>query len=277
MRLPLFPALSVAALLLAGCVSNSQQASNSEPNATFQPQATAPGAPTPLSGSTATAVKTSPAPAASAARASAPAASSSRPAPRTSLPSAASQVGTDYRLSPLDVVEISVFQVPDLTKTVEVNARGEIALPLIGTVQAGGKTTSELEREIAAKLEQNYLQSAQVSVFVKEYRSQKVTVEGAVNGPGVYEIPGQSSLLQVLAMAKGLDRVGDPNGVIVFRNQDGQRMAAVFNVDAIRKGQQDDPVILAGDTVVVDESQGRAMWRNIRESAGVAALFRPTF
>lgn len=259
----IFMALSAATtLFLAGCVSSDQQPSNgasqASPPAQSSPQA---GGPVPLSGATA-----APRPA-----------TASRPAPRTSLPSAASQVGTDYRLSPLDIVEISVFQVPDLTKTVEINARGEIALPLIGTVQAGGRTTTELEAEIATRLARDYLQSPQVSVFVKEYRSQKVTVEGAVNSPGVYEIPGQASLLQVLAMAKGLDRIGDPNGVIVFRNQDGQRMAAVFDVEEIRKGKQDDPTILAGDTVVVDQSQGRAMWRNVRESAGIAAVFRPTF
>jgi polysaccharide export outer membrane protein len=265
--------LSVAAaLLLVGCVSNGQQASNGTPQSAppFQASSQA-GAPVALSGATAAA------PAATAPRPATTSAAGSRPSPRTSLPSAASQVGTDYRLAPLDVVEISVFQVPDLTKTVEINARGEIALPLIGTVQAGGRTASELETEIATKLARDYLQSPQVSVFVKEYRSQKVTVEGAVNSPGVYEIPGQSSLLQVLAMAKGLDRIGDPNGVIVFRNQEGQRMAAVFDVELIRKGQQDDPTIIAGDTVVVDESQGRAMWRNLRESAGIAAVFRPTF
>ena len=260
--------LTAAALLLAGCVSDGQQASsNAPPAASPAPTSPQPGGPVPLAGAP-TSTPARPAPAAT---------TSSQPSPRTSLPSAASQAGTAYRLSPLDVVEISVFQVPDLTKTVEINARGEIALPLIGTIQAGGRTTSELESEIATRLAKDYLQSPQVSVFVKEYRSQKVTVEGAVRNPGVYEIPGHSSLLQVLAMAQGLDRVGDPSGVIVFRNQEGQRMAAVFDVGAIRKGQQDDPMIMAGDTVVVDESQGRDMWRNIRESAGVAALFRPTF
>ena len=264
-------------LLLVGCVSNNQQASNGTPPAsTVQPAAQSDAPATPSGVPTAAAPRPA-APSATAARPATPSATASRPSPKTTLPSAASQSGTAYRLSPLDIVEISVFQVPDLTKTVEINSRGEIALPLIGTVQAGGRTTSELEQEIATKLQRDYLQSPQVSAFVKEYRSQKVTVEGAVNSPGVYEIPGHSSLLQVLAMAKGLDRVGDPSGVIVFRNQDGQRMAAVFDVGAIRKGQQDDPMIVAGDTVVVDESQGRAMWRNIRESAGVAALFRPAF
>lgn len=245
--------LAAAVLALAGCVSNGQQASNSSGSS-----------PVALSGA--------------AGQSAPPAATStaSGQSPRTSLPSAASRVGTDYRLSPLDILEISVFQVPDLTKTVEVNAGGEIALPLIGTVHAGGKTTTELEQEIAAKLAKDYLQSPQVSVFVSEYRSQKVTVEGAVNQPGVYQIPGQASLLQVLAMAKGIDRVGNDNSVMIFRNVDGQRMAAAFDVDKIRKGENDDPQVLAGDTVVVGESQGAVAWRNIRESAGIASVFRPT-
>lgn len=245
--------LAAGVLALAGCVSNGQQASNGSGSN-----------PVALSGA---AERSPPATSAS---------TGSSQTPRTSLPSAASLVGTEYRLSPLDIVEISVFQVPDLTKTVEVNARGDIALPLIGTVQAGGKTTTELEQEIAAKLEKDYLQSPQVSVFVSEYRSQKVTVEGSVNQPGVYQIPGQASLLQVLAMAKGIDRVGNDNSVMIFRNVDGQRMAAAFDVDKIRKGENDDPQVLAGDTVVVGESQGAVAWRNIRESAGIASVFRPT-
>jgi len=249
-RLPII-SLFVTLLALAGCVGTAQHGSNGSTTTTAGPPA--PSA--------------APQPGASA---------GSGQTPRTTLPSAAARVGTEYRLSPLDIVEISVFQVPDLTKTVEINARGDIALPLIGTVQAGGKTTTELQEEIAAKLAKDYLQSPQVSVFVKEYRSQKVTVEGAVVSPGVYEIPGQASLLQVLAMAKGIDRVGDDNSVMIFRNIDGQRMAAAFDVDKIRKGENDDPQVLAGDTVVVGESQGAVAWRNIRESAGIASVFRPT-
>ena len=110
----------------------------------------------------------------------------------------------DYRISPSDVVEVSVFGVADLTRTVQVSTNGAISLPLIKTVQAAGKTASELELIIAAKLEATYLQSPQVSVFVKEYTSQRITVDGAVNKPGIFPTTGQLSLLQSIALAGAL-------------------------------------------------------------------------
>ncbi len=82
-----------------------------------------------------------------------------------SIPNAAQ---VEYRVGPQDLLEISVFQVPDLSKTVKVTASGEISMPLIGVVQAGGKTIAELENEIKTKLEAKYLQKAEVSVFVRK-------------------------------------------------------------------------------------------------------------
>ena len=74
----------------------------------------------------------------------------------------------ESRIGPFDVIEVSVYRVDELNRTVQVNASGQISLPLVGTVQAGGKTVPELEKVIAARLEEKYLQSPQVSVFVKE-------------------------------------------------------------------------------------------------------------
>ncbi|MGX1100237.1 polysaccharide biosynthesis/export family protein [Amorphus sp. MBR-141] len=179
---------------------------------------------------------------------------------------------TEYRVSPQDVIEVSVFQVPDLTRTVEVDSKGAIDLPLIGTVQAGGQTPEELENDIETKLSQSYLQSPQVSVLVKEYNSQKVTVDGAVGKPGVYEVPGGASLLRVLAMAGGVDRVADRGNVKVFRNQDGRRLSAAFDIEAIRDGKALDPMVRGGDTIVVAESDSKVAWRNVRESLGVAGF-----
>lgn len=190
----------------------------------------------------------------------------------SSVDSAAALEEIEYRLAPQDVIEVSVFQVPDLAKTVEISAKGEIVLPLIGVVQAGGRTIAELENEIEAKLSKDYLQSPQVSVMVKDYKSQKVTVDGAVGKPGVYEVPGGASLLRVLAMAGGLDRVADSGTVIVYRNQGGRRTSAAFDIDVIRKGRAEDPVVRGGDTVVVGESDARVAWRNVRESVGVAGF-----
>jgi polysaccharide export outer membrane protein len=188
---------------------------------------------------------------------------------------AAAPGSADYQISPLDILDISVFQVPDLTKTVQVSSGGQISLPLIGAVTASGKTAQGLEKEIAAKLGAKYLQSPQVSVFVKEFTSQRVTVEGAVNKPGIYNMTGRTTLLQTIAMAGGLDRVADPRGIVVFRESQGTRRAAKFDLPAIRSGKASDPVLVAGDVVVVDQSGAKTALRSVRESLGIFGLFSP--
>lgn len=179
----------------------------------------------------------------------------------------------ESRIGPLDVLEISVFRVPDLSKTVQVTASGEIEYPLIGTVQAGGKTVAELEAEIKAKLEAKYLQSAQVSVFVKEANSQQVTVDGAVTKPGLVMLAGQTTLLQTIAMAGGLAEGADPRGILVFRTIDQKKSAAKFDLKAIRAGKAEDPVLFGGDIVVVDTSAFSGAMAGLRNTLPVFGLF----
>lgn len=199
----------------------------------------------------------------------------SLPAPDTTSASGAYTGLPDYRIGPLDLLEVTVFQVEDLNRTVRVNTSGKISLPLVGTIDAGGKTVSELESDIARRLEEDFLQSPQVSVFVKEFTSQRITVEGAVKQPGVYPITGRTSLLQAVAMAKGFERVANLDAVIVFRTINGQRMAAVFDYRAIRAGSIEDPQVYGDDIVVVDESGAKAAWRNVLESIPIFNVFRP--
>lgn len=181
----------------------------------------------------------------------------------------------DYRIGPLDMLEVSVFQVPDLSKTVQVNSGGQIALPLIGTVVAGGKTVSELESTIAAKLQASYLQSPQVSVFVKEATSQRVTVDGAVLKPGLVPLTGQTTLLQTIAISGGLDKGADPSGIVVFRNVQGKRMAAKFDLAAIRSGKAEDPIVYGGDVIVVDRSGIRTALSDLKQTIPVFSFFMP--
>jgi polysaccharide biosynthesis/export protein len=181
----------------------------------------------------------------------------------------------DYRLGPLDVIEVSVFQVPELTKSVQINASGLISLPLIGTVSVGGRAIRDVEREIEQRLGEKYLQSPQVSILVKEYTSQRITIEGAVNSPGIYPITGRTTLLQAIALAKGPTRVADESGVIIFRQTADAREAAVFDLGPIRTGEAPDPALRGGDVIVVDQSAIRTAWRDLRESIGVMGFFRP--
>lgn len=196
-------------------------------------------------------------------------------APHSDGAALASPAAQDYRLGPLDVIEVSVFGVPELTRSVQVSSGGVISLPLVNEISVADRTVGELEREIERLLGEKYLRSPQVSIFVKDYTSQRITVEGAVNSPGVFPISGRTTLLQAIAMAKGPDRTADESGVIVFRTDGGSRTAAVFDLKTIRTGQAPDPPLVAGDIVVVDQSAARTAWRDLRESIGVLGFFRP--
>lgn len=183
----------------------------------------------------------------------------------------------DYRIGPNDLLTIEVFQVEDLDREVRVNNAGRITLPLLGPVDAAGKTAEELERVIVARYATSYLQNPQVSVYVKEAASQRITVEGAVKDPGIFPISSRLSLLQALALAKGPSDVADERNVIVFRTVDGRRHLARFDVDAIREGRASDPDILGEDIVVVDESSGKVWLRRFIELTpliGVWSVFR---
>lgn len=109
----------------------------------------------------------------------------------------------DYKIGPEDLLEIDTFQVQELKSTVRVSAQGFIKLPLIDKIEAGGRTVSELESHIANKLER-FVKEPVVSVFVKEYRSQQISVLGSVRDPRVYYATGQKYLLDMLSTAGGL-------------------------------------------------------------------------
>ena len=168
--------------------------------------------------------------------------------------------GDDYRIGGTDLLSVSVFQVPDLSfAALRVDASGNIQMPLIGAVRAAGRTPNELSEDIRARLADRYLRNPQVTVTVTEAASQKVTVDGDVAAPGVFEMRGRTTLVQAIAMAKGPTPTADLNSVAIFRTQGGQRMVAVFDLAAIRKGQAPDPEILPGDMVIVGLSRAKAI------------------
>lgn len=195
-------------------------------------------------------------------------------APDSTSASGAYTGASEYRVGAQDLLEISVFQVNELNRTVRVNSNGQISLPLVGMVVAGGKTVQELETEIAGKLNETYLQDPQVSVFVKEFTSQRVTLEGAVRKPGIYPVTGRTSLLQAIAQAEGVTELANLDGVVVFRTIEGQRMAAVFSLSQIRAGDAEDPQIYGDDIIVVDQSGSKTGLRNILQTIPIFNLFR---
>jgi polysaccharide export outer membrane protein len=180
---------------------------------------------------------------------------------------------SEYRIGPQDLLEISVFLNQDLKREVRVNTGGQISLPLVGTVQAGGKTVQELEKELADTYGKTYLQAPQINVFIKEFTSQRVTLEGSIAKPGIYPITGKTSLLQAIAIGGGTEKLANETSVVVFRVVKGQRMAAVFDLKQIRAGQTEDPEIFGDDIVVVDKSQVKSTFRAIIETLPLVNLF----
>lgn len=195
------------------------------------------------------------------------------PAPDTTAASGAYEGQTDYRLGPQDLIEVSVFGVQELNKTVRVNSNGQISLPLIGSVMAGGRTIPELESELARSYSQGYLQNPQVTLFIKEFASQRITLEGAIEKPGIYPLTGKTTLLQAVAVAGGVSALADLNGVVVFRQVDGKRAAAVYSMKELRSGAIDDPQLYGDDMIVVEQSGSKTAFRRLIESIPVLGLF----
>jgi len=133
-----------------------------------------------------------------------------------SNPSARALSAQEYRIGPEDVLNINVFEAQELNREVRVSAGREISLPLLGSVRAAGLTPRELEFVLQELLHRTYMKDPHVSVFVREMQSHPVSVMGAVRRPGVFQIRGSKTLLEVLSLAEGLaDDAGET--VIILR------------------------------------------------------------
>lgn len=121
-------------------------------------------------------------------------------------------IGPDYKLGPEDVVSIAVLNLPEMSQTVRVENDGTINVKLLGRVPAAGLTTAELKKELEREWGKSYIEDPVVSVFIKEFHSTPVSVVGAVAKPGLYQLPGSRTLLQVIAMAGGVNMPGTAAG-----------------------------------------------------------------
>ncbi len=168
-------------------------------------------------------------------------------------------VGMDYRISPDDVLRIQVYHEPDLSlEDAQVTAAGMMRMPLVGDISVAGLTASEAADVVAGRLER-YLVSPQVTLFVKKAVGRRITLDGEVREPGLYPVDGRLTLLQAVALAKGPTRLAGLSQIVVVRQMDGQRQAAMFDLGAIRKGKAPDPEILPGDQVIVGLSRAKAI------------------
>ncbi|MEW6456128.1 MAG: polysaccharide biosynthesis/export family protein [Acidobacteriota bacterium] len=124
----------------------------------------------------------------------------------------------EYTIGPKDLLEIKVFELPELNQIVRVSEDGSITIPLLGRVMVGGLTKDSMEKKLADLLEEKYLKNAQVSVFIKEYQSKRVAVIGAVEKPGMYELIGRQTLLQIISQAGGFTEKA-ANELFVLREE----------------------------------------------------------
>ena len=164
----------------------------------------------------------------------------------------------EYKIGAKDLLEITIVELPELNQTVRVSEDGSISLPLIGRVMIDGLTKEEVEKRLAALLlEQNYVKNARVTVFIKEYQSKRVALIGAVTKPGMYELVGRMTLLQLISQAAGLTELASSELFVLREGKDGSQDRIVIDLDdLINKGNQTLNIPLqAGDIVNIPTEQ----------------------
>jgi len=195
-----------------------------------------PGPPAPVAGQTAAPAPVTPGVADGAA-----------PFPVSSLP----RGNAEYKLGPGDLIEVGVFGIAEYRHTVRISANGLVKLPLIESVNASGLTAAELEEKLAQQLGDEVIKNPQVSVFVKEFRSQPVYVLGAVRTPGQYQITMQMRLVDAIALAGGaLPTAGDEVTIQRPLPSGGEQTIAVDLAKIVETGDLKLNVLVQGGDVI---------------------------
>ena len=173
----------------------------------------------------------------------------------------------DYMLGPEDMIEITVWGHEDLKRMVPVSLEGTITFPMIGEVRAAGKSTQQLEKELARKLGDGYLKNPQLTVTVKDFKSQKVFVMGEVKSPGTYPVTKENNLLFALSQAGGFTKDAGEE-VVVIRPRDPVKQGKMMTLeeaaadkkttilrvnlkDALGGDRKDNIPIRDGDSIIV--------------------------
>jgi len=197
--------------------------------------------------------------------------------PATPATTTSHAAAADYRITPGDQLNISVDQLAELSKTFEVDTSGTLLLPLVGQIPAAGRTPAQLSDDIAVALKKKYMKDPQVLVSLKEAQGQRVTVDGAVNKPGVYPLAGPTTLLQAVSLGGGPDQhFANIHRVAIFRTVDGRRSSTFYDLAKVRSGKAEDPVVYGNDIVVVDTSGAKSFMQNFQGALGpLGVLLRP--
>lgn len=185
------------------------------------------------------------------------------------------QANTPYRLAAQDRFAVSIYRMPDLSRDYVVEPSGIVNFPLVGEVQVAGLTTGELTSLLAERYNRTQLRNPQVSVQMVAAAPRTVTVEGAVRAPGAVALAAPTNLIDAIARAGGPSDLANEKRVIIFRQVNGARQAAAFDLRRVREGLMDNPDIYPGDIVVVDGSELRRDMRDFLSAVPLLGLFRP--
>lgn len=172
-----------------------------------------------------------------------------------------------YLIGPFDKLKIDVFGIEDLSKEVQIDASGRLSFPLIGVVEASGLTPGELADALEKRLQGRYVRNPQVTVNLEETVSQVITVDGQVDEPGLYPVIGRMTLMRAVATAGGTSEFAKLNDVVIFRSVNGEQLAGLYNLKAIRRGAYSDPEVFANDVIVVGDSQARRLFRDLIQAS----------
>lgn len=179
-----------------------------------------------------------------------------------------------YLLRPGDHVAVSVYQEPDLTQSdLPIDDSGMISLPLVGSVQAAGRSVQDVSAEVQRAYGRRFLRDPQVSVTLRQAAARTLSVEGQVGRPGQFPIEPGNTLLSAIAMAGSPAQDAKLDEILVFRQVNGQRVGGRFDLTEIRSGRMPDPQVLPGDVIVVGYSAIRGTYRDILQAAPIVGLF----
>jgi polysaccharide biosynthesis/export protein len=224
-----------AALLTGGAASAQELAATGTPAAASAPD----GA------STAAAPAAADKPADAASPAAAP------PAAATAVETAILSNAHDYKIGPEDLLDISVWKNPELSRTVPVRPDGKVSLPLVNDIQASGLTPTALRQQLIDRLSE-FIPAPEVAVIVREVHSMKVAVVGSVKTPGRYELKSAATVLEMIALAQGFTDFAARDRVVVLRQEKGETKRIPFNYRKVAAGdEQANLIVQPGDIIVV--------------------------
>lgn len=173
------------------------------------------------------------------------------PTPSAAVVDPRLEAASSFEIGPEDILDISVWKNPELSRVVPVRPDGKVSLPLVNDIQAAGLTPATLRKQVTERLSE-FIPAPEVSVMVREVHSRKVAVVGAVKTPGRFELKSPMTVLEVIALAQGFTDFATRDRIVVLRQNGATTTRMPFNYRKIADGaEQENFLVKPGDIVVV--------------------------